>query len=167
VKKRKNCPWANVAAMTVITIPFSAKVTDAFCVVIMRTNDVRYNCRSRFVEVENAIWGKIVRLERSLQDFEEFVDIFIFETRTKRQHILLALEMQSNQILPIITDDPKGCFISFQSTPTPFFSVHYMSATKTFPPSAVCTSLVHPLMNLLANLEVSACFVHDLLRKGL
>jgi hypothetical protein len=99
-----------------------------------------------------------MRLERFLQNLEVFVDIMILEARTKRQHILLALEMKSNQILRTITDDPKGCFISLQSTPTPFFSVHYTSTPKTFPPSAVRTSPAHPLQNLLANLEVPACF---------
>jgi len=81
---KRNCKDVN-------TITFSAKVSDAFCFVIMRTNDVRYNCQSRFVDIENAIWGKITRFERFLQNLEEFVDIFIFEARTKRQHILLAL----------------------------------------------------------------------------
>ena len=61
------------------TIPPSAKVSDAFYFVIMLTNDVRYNCQSRFVDVENAIWGKIMRLKRFLQNLEESVDIFILK----------------------------------------------------------------------------------------
>ena len=146
-KKPRSCELSTGkrSCKDVNTIPLSAKFGDVFCFVIMRTNDVRYSCQSRFVDVENAIlWGKIMRLERFLQNLEEIVDIFIFEARTKRQHILLALDMKSSQVLRIITDDPKGRFISLQLTATPFFSVHYTSTPKTFPLSAVCTSLAHP-----------------------
>jgi hypothetical protein len=73
----------NRSCKDVNTILLSANVSDAFCFMTMRTNDVRYNCQSRFVDIENGIWGKIKRLKRFLQNLEELVDSVISEARTK------------------------------------------------------------------------------------
>jgi hypothetical protein len=157
VKEVRNCPLAHITTRTVINIrvPLSA-VNDAFFLVIMRTTSAAIvspvsstlNTRSGLNDASHAFSPRRRRICRH----------FTIKTPTKWQHILLALEIKSKQILPTISVDPKGCFFSFKSTPTPFFSVHYASDPKTFPPSAVCTFSDPRLMNLLANLELPACF---------